>query len=128
MQAAYLGIEEGLWIKHVLEEVEIVDKAPVPLFCDNNTLVLNLNRLPEDCNRTHICTKYFKSSTLCRDGTFECHHIPGEINPADIFTKALPVPTFQRYRDLLLGSTLRADLKTFLDQTLGVNGYLSRSY
>ena len=128
MQAAYLGIEEGLWIKHVLEEVEIVDKAPVPLFCDNNTLVLNLNRLPEDCNRTHICTKYFKSSTLCRDGTFECHHIPGEINPADIFTKALPVPTFQRYRDILLGSTLRADLKLFLDQTLGVNGYLSRSY
>ena len=129
MQAAYMGIEEGLWLKHVLEEVEILEVGQVPLFCDNNTLVLNMNRLPEDCNRTHICTKYFKSSALCRDGkTFNCLHIPGEINPADIFTKSLPVPTFKRYRDLLLGSTLRDDLKEFLNQTLGVNGYLSRSY
>ena len=128
MQAAYMGIEEGLWLKHVLEEVEIIEKASVPLFCDNNTLVLNMNRLPEDCNRTHICTKYFKSSALCRDGTFDCHHIPGEFNPSDIFTKGLPVPTFERYRNLLLGSTLRDDLKEFLDKTLGVNGYLSRSY
>ena len=46
MQAAYMGIEEGLWLKHVLEEVEIVDKAPVPLFCDNNTLRLAKTSFP----------------------------------------------------------------------------------
>ena len=123
MQAAYTGIEEGLWLKQLLEEVEILDHKPVPLFCDNDTLVLNLNRLPEDCNRVHICTKYFKSAALCLDGTFICEHIPGEINPADIFTKTLPVNAFTKYRDILLNSDLGLELKTFLNQKLGPGGF-----
>ena len=56
-----------------------------------------------------MCTfalKFFKSAQLAQDGTFKVIHIPGAINPADVLTKVLPVPDYQRYRDLLCNSKL----------------------
>ena len=57
MQACYTGTEQALYLRNLLIEQELIDpNIPSPVFCDNETLVLNANKLPEDCTRVHICT------------------------------------------------------------------------
>ena len=97
MQAAYAGAEQGCSLRHLLIEIEVIDGSiPTPFFADNETLVLNCNKLPEDCSRVHICTKFFHVAGLMKDGTFRIFHIPGDVNPAGIFTKVIPVPDYAR--------------------------------
>ena len=114
-------IDEGLWIRNLLNELNIVDSAiPTPIFCDNHAAILNLGKLPEDWTRVHLNTKHFRCARLCMDPNkqFEPFHIPGLINPADIFTKSLAAPDYSRLKEVLLNSTLFSFLDDYFS-TLG---------
>ena len=120
-----MASEQGVYLRELSIEIYVIDPSlPVPFFCDNNTLVINSNKLPEDCNRVHISTKFFEFAAYHRDGTFRVLHIPGDINPADVHTKVLPVGDYARYRDLHLFSRLYSSatgkwLRTVIDLATG---------
>jgi hypothetical protein len=54
-------------------------------------------------SRYHIIREYVKG----RYKIFNLEPIKGNDNPADLFTKILPRPAFERYRDFLMNITRR---------------------
>jgi len=111
MVAAFSCFEDSLWIRNLLIEIGILDpKSFIPFWCDNASVILNFHKPPEDWSRPHLNTKFFACQKMLMLGIFKAEHIPGIFNPADIFTKALPVCTFCLLRDILVLSTTCAFL------------------
>ena len=54
-------------------------------------------------SRYHIIREYVKGSHKI----FNLKYVKGNENPADLFTKILPRPSFERYRDFLMNITRR---------------------
>ena len=50
-------------------------------------------------NSRHVERKLFKMRELRGAGVVKVNHMPGEANPADLFTKGLDTQTFQRHCD-----------------------------
>lgn len=72
------------------------------LKCDN-TGAVKLSKNPEFHKRTkHIDTRYFWIREKQTEGDLKIEHIAGENQVADIMTKSMPKPRFQKLR-LLLG-------------------------
>ena len=97
---------DGLRMRNFLAEMKVIDiSIPSMYYCDNSSVVQNLNSAPHEWSRAHMNTKDFKCGTLCRAGP-NCHfnptHIDGSCNPADLFTKALARPTFWKHVQTVL--------------------------
>ena len=53
-------------------------------------------------NSRHVDRKLFKMRELRGAGTVTVRHIPGESNPADLFTKILSRQPFEKHRKFVL--------------------------
>ena len=53
-------------------------------------------------NSRHVDRKLFKMRELRGAGKVSVRHIPGETNPADLFTKILTRQTFEKHRKVVL--------------------------
>ena len=51
----------------------------------------------------HIDTRIYRVRELSASGEVELYKIPGEDQPADLFTKGLPRIAFERHRRTLMG-------------------------
>ena len=64
----------------------------------DNSGAVELSRDRKSCNRTrHIDRRYFKVRELNASGVIEVRKVPTDDNPADLLTKALPFPTFEKH-------------------------------
>ena len=90
---------------HLVEVVKFlghpVDDA-VECMTDSKAAYDLCHRYTSAANSRHIDRKLFKMRELRGGGTVSVKHIPGETNPADLFTKILPRQVFEKHRKTVL--------------------------
>nr|GEX79533.1 retrovirus-related Pol polyprotein from transposon TNT 1-94 [Tanacetum cinerariifolium] len=84
-----------LWIKIQLTDYDIIYEK-VPIFCDNTNAITISNNPVLHSRTKHIDIKYHFIRDHILKGDIELHFIPTQYQLADIFTKSLNEPTFQK--------------------------------
>ncbi|KAL0301884.1 UNVERIFIED_CONTAM: Retrovirus-related Pol polyprotein from transposon RE2 [Sesamum radiatum] len=86
-------VSELLWISYLLRDFQLSIQQPIPFWCDNKA-ALHITANPLFHERTqhldidcHLVRDQFKA------GFISPTHIAGPHQPADLFTKAVPLPT-----------------------------------
>ena len=88
---------EALWLRQFLAEINNVSPKTLLLRSDN-TGAIEMARDPKFHARTkHIDIRYHFIREVVADEKIELDYIPGEENPADIFTKPLTRSTFEGF-------------------------------
>lgn len=92
--AATDAIKEGIWLKELSKELMSYDQV-VKVHCDSQSVVcLSKNQTYHDRTK-HIDVRYHFIRDVLNDGEFKLEKISTDDNPADAFTKALPVSKFE---------------------------------
>lgn len=94
------AVKEAIWLKGLLKDFGYEQKT-VEIFCDSQSAIaLSKNNVHHERTK-HIDVKYHKIRDCIADGIVEVLKISTLSNPADIFTKVLPVSKFQAALNLL---------------------------
>ncbi|KAK1417226.1 hypothetical protein QVD17_26351 [Tagetes erecta] len=92
---------EIVWITHLLQELHALPPSRPTLLCDNKS-ALFMSQNPVSHKRAkHIDLDYHFVRELVMSGKLHTKFIPTKLQLADIFTKSLPRPLFEQFRDLL---------------------------
>lgn len=92
---------QAIWLRRILEELQLKQVKATTIFCDNNSAI-KLSRNPVLHGRSkHIDVKYYFLRDLSHDGIIELVYCRTEDQAADIQTKPLKVATFVKLRRLL---------------------------
>ena len=93
-------VKEAVWLKGLLKEFGYEQRS-VEIFCDSQSAItLSKNNVHHERTK-HIDVKYHYIRQVIVNGDVEVTKISTEKNPADIFTKVLPVRKFKTALDLL---------------------------
>jgi hypothetical protein len=90
---------------HILGVVEFIGfehDGPIEACSDSKSAVDLCHRFTSAQNSRHVDRKLFKMRELRGAGVVTVRHVPGETNPADIFTKILGKQTFEKHRKTVL--------------------------
>ncbi|MDV3183825.1 MAG: reverse transcriptase domain-containing protein [Sweet potato little leaf phytoplasma] len=88
------AIKEGIWLKELTSELSSCVKE-VKIHCDSQSAVcLSKNQTYHDRTK-HIDVRYHFIRDILNEGEFKLVKISTEDNPADAFTKALPLSKFE---------------------------------
>ena len=103
-EAEYLAMndagKETLWLKGLLMDFGYEQRC-VEIFCDSQSAIaLSKNNVYHERTK-HVDTKYHKIRKIIEKGFLKVTKISTLINPADIFTKIIPVSKFKAAMDLL---------------------------
>jgi len=103
--AEYIAVSEScheaVWLRLFLNELGLLHPGSTLLLCDNNG-ALSLAYDPSHHTRSkHIDVRFHYIRERTDDGTINIGRIPSADNLADLFTKALPRPAFERFRNFL---------------------------
>ena len=94
------AVKEGVWLKRFAEELGFPQDS-VEIFCDSQSAIaLSKNAVYHEKTK-HVATKYHFIRDLIVAGEVQVLKIATEYNPADIFTKVLPVFKFREALRLL---------------------------
>ena len=100
--ALAFSAKHHIWLQNALMELGYRN-IPSALFTDNNGASdLTINSRISDASK-HIDIAYHFTYDLVEKGLLTVLHIPGEQNPADICTKALPGSRFTFLRNIVIG-------------------------
>ncbi|KAJ0813187.1 putative RNA-directed DNA polymerase [Helianthus annuus] len=92
---------ELIWITHLLHELHALPPGPPTLLCDNKS-ALFLSQNPISHKRAkHIDLDYHFIRELVAAGHLHTKFISMDQQVADIFTKSLPKPLFEKFRAML---------------------------
>ena len=84
------AIREGVWLKGLAEELGFGQET-VDIFCDSQSAIaLSKNAVFHERSK-HVATKYHYGRDLIKKGVVHVLKIATANNPADVFTKVLPV-------------------------------------
>jgi hypothetical protein len=82
--------KDAIWLRHLLDEMGIVQKGPMKICCDNQSYMA-LTRNPEFHGRTkHIKIQMDYIRSKVESGEVEFIYCHTKEMVADIFTKSLP--------------------------------------
>ena len=95
------AFKEALWIRTFLEVLKFPVPRPFPILSDNQAACSLSNSPAISARSKHIDIRHHFIRDHVLDGSFSTTWIPTADMPSDIFTKALPFPTFSRHRDVL---------------------------
>ena len=99
--AASESTKEAIWIRSLLEGINFKQVEPTTINCDNNSAI-NLSEDPSLHSRVkHIDIRYHFIRERVQSNEINVSYINTNDNIADVFTKALPAPTFQRLRGFM---------------------------
>jgi hypothetical protein len=92
---------------HIIEVVRALGHditEAVEVHTDSKAAYDLCHRFTSAQNSRHVDRKLFKMRELRGAGRVVVRHIPGETNPADLFTKILTRQTFEKHRRTVLNS------------------------
>ena len=95
---------ELLFIIGVATFIGLEITGPIKVHTDNKAAYDLCNRFTTAQNSRHVDRKMFKMRELRGAEVVEVHHIPTEVNPADLFTKVLSRQTFEKHRAVVLNT------------------------
>lgn len=84
------AIKEAVWLKGLMEELGHKQGA-VNIYSDSQNAITLAKNVVFDERIKHIATKFYFIRDLISNGTIQVVKIATSYNPADIFTKVLPV-------------------------------------
>ncbi|XP_022004529.1 uncharacterized mitochondrial protein AtMg00810-like [Helianthus annuus] len=92
---------EIIWLTHLLQELYALPTDRPTLMCDNKSAIF-LSQNPVSHKRAkHIDIDYHFVRELVSSGRLHTKFVPSNLQVADIFTKSLPRPLFDRFRSML---------------------------
>lgn len=92
---------ELIWISHLLCDLNALPSSRPTLLCDNLSAIF-LSQNPVAHRRAkHIDIDYHFVRELVLSGKLHTKFVPTKLQVADIFTKPLPRPLFESFRDQL---------------------------
>ncbi|XP_022026580.1 uncharacterized mitochondrial protein AtMg00810-like [Helianthus annuus] len=90
-----------IWLTHLLRELHALPSTRPTILCDNRS-ALFLSQNPVSHKRAkHIDIDYHFVRELVSSGRLHTKFVPTNLQVADIFTKSLPRPLFEKFRLLL---------------------------
>ena len=88
-------------MRYLFEEIGYDMSRASPLLVDNQS-ALQVAKHPEhQSTMKHVHRAYHWIRDHVERGLISVSHVPGDLNPADIFTKPLGRVKFQRFRNML---------------------------
>ena len=97
LRAIALGICEVLWLKRLLEEFEVVVEQPLRIYCDNKAAI-SIAHNPVHHDRTkHVEVDRHFIKEKVDEGTINVNYVLACEQTADILTKALFKPLFEKF-------------------------------
>jgi hypothetical protein len=103
-EAEYMALfdcsRQAVWIKTMIKELGIIFKT-VPIYCDNQGASFIASNPVQESRTKHINIRYHYICELVGAKKVETMFVPGEMNPADMFTKNLQKVKFLKFRNQL---------------------------
>ena len=87
------GIDEAMWIKHLLEELKISYIKPIIIRCDNKSAISIAHDPVYHDRMKHVHIDRFYIQDHLEQGVLKTEHVNSKEQCADIFTKGLPSKT-----------------------------------
>ncbi|CAL5372261.1 unnamed protein product [Camellia sinensis] len=92
---------QAIWLRKMLEVLGHQQQGPTTISCDNVSAI-KLSRNPVMHGRSkHIDVRYHFLRDLCKDGVIELEFCKSGDQAADILTKPLKQPVFEKLRSIL---------------------------
>ena len=102
LYAEAAAINEVLWLKGLLAELGLpVEERSLVIGDNQGTIALSKNGVKSERTK-HVDVKYHFVTDEINKKTVETKWVPSEEQQADIFTKALARPLFEKFRDQLM--------------------------
>ena len=93
--------KEATWIRAFLEEIQKRGSEAIPLFCDNQEAIRVANNPELHRKMKHVELRFRFVQQAQKTGIIDARYVDSQNQIADIFTKALPAPSFQYLRQKL---------------------------
>ena len=91
---------QAIWLKKILEELQFKEDGPTLIYCENSSAIkLSKNHVLHGRSK-HLDVKYHFLRDLTNDGVINLVYCRSEDQIADILTKPLKFPAFQKLREL----------------------------
>ncbi|KAM1569159.1 hypothetical protein ACFX10_034310 [Malus domestica] len=92
---------QAIWLRRMLEVLSNQQQDSTTIYCDNVSAI-KLSRNPVMHGRSkHIDVRYHFLRDLCKDGVIELQFCKSEDQVADLMTKPLKQPAFEKLRSML---------------------------
>lgn len=102
LYAEAAAIQEVLWLRGLVKELGLHTELGSVIHGDNQSaLAVSKNGIKGERTK-HVDVKYHFVTETVERGDVQLKWVPSSEQHADIFTKALPVPVFERLRDELM--------------------------
>ena len=101
--AASTAGKDAEWFQRIMAGMGMHQPGPTPIYEDNKGCRLMSENPVQKSKTRHIDVAQHKVRLLVRQNVVRLIDCPTEDMAADILTKALPAPSFQRHRDTILG-------------------------
>lgn len=118
MEAEYIAVaelvQEVLWLSGLYQELGIQLSTPILINEDNQSCIAYSKNDVNHGRAKHIDIKYHFVKDLIKEGKIKLQYIESNDNIADIFTKALSKPSFEKHRKglgLLTNLRLRGSIE-----------------
>ena len=104
------GLKELLWTKQIIEELGIKIRTPILVHEDNQTCI-KIAENPMSQKRTrHMDIRYHFIRDFVQDKTIKLVYCQTDFQQADILTKPLARPAFERLRGHIMAKSLTDSL------------------
>ncbi|KAH9103202.1 hypothetical protein LEN26_004754 [Aphanomyces euteiches] len=98
------GLQEALWHKSLLEELQLVIKLPINVYEDNQSTIKMAENPTLQQRTKHIDVRHHFIRDLVKQRIIKINYCQTNSMLADILTKALPKPKFEEHMPKLVTS------------------------
>jgi hypothetical protein len=92
---------EMIWMRSLFEQLGYDTTRPSPLLVDNQSAIQVLKHPDHQSTMKHVHRAYHWIREQVEQRAIAVSHVPGDENPADIFTKPLGRVKFTKFQDML---------------------------
>ena len=108
-EAEYISVSEAskecIYLEQFLKEIHEWKQKSIEICCDNQSAIVWTNEGRNQNRSKHVDIRYHFIRDLAEQKRIKITFMPSEEMPADLMTKALPIPRFIKLVDRLLAAT-----------------------